>query len=111
MLALCVGVIMLGVSHGLWWLACSVKRLSNKIHYPGECYRLLRACFILIIAYSLFWRGNLPFLLVWCVPSHSDALIHLLKKESKVHLSCVLVTGLPSVRTAGFRSPPLQVSY
>ena len=39
MLALCVGV-----SDGLWWLACSVKRLSNKIHYAGGCYRLLRAC-------------------------------------------------------------------
>ena len=42
---LCVLGSLLGVSDGLWWLACSVKRLSNKIHYAGECYRLLRACF------------------------------------------------------------------
>ena len=68
---LCVLGSLLGVSDGLWWLACSVKRLSNKIHYAGSVTGFCGLAFQVreqVSTYSLFWRGNLPFLLVWCVP-------------------------------------------
>ena len=82
---LCVLGSLLGVSDGLWWLACSVKRLSNKIHYAGECYRLLRACFPGINILPIL-AGQSSFSACLVCSFSSDALTHLLllKKESKV---------------------------
>ena len=65
---LCLGSLM--ASGGLR-LACSVKRLSNKFIMLGSVTGFCGLAFQVheqVSTYSLFWRGNLPFLLVWCVP-------------------------------------------
>ena len=114
---LCVLGSLLGVSDGLWWLACSVKRLSNKIHYAGECYRLLRACFPgtwTSINILPILAGQSSFSACLVCSFSSDALTHLLllKKESKVlsYFACWWQVGCHQSGLSGFRSPPPQVS-
>ena len=110
---LCVLGSLLGVSDGLWWLACSLKRLSNKIHYAGECYRLLRACFpgtwtSINILPILAGQSSFSACLVCSFSSDALTYLLLLKKESKVlsYFACCWQVGCHQSGLSGFRSPP-----